>query len=142
MLQFNREARVLAIGEKIKILRKQKKLTLEDLAKAVNVAPQTIYKYEHGLIENIPLSRVKAIAKVLGTTPDYIVDWRQELERGNISLRKVRIKELIDEFAEDETTASIRKYLYLDEISVAAVNSYIEYEYTQTLKRRAAADKK
>lgn len=50
----------------------QNGLTLDDLAVAIGTIKQTIYKYEHGIVTNIPDDKVKALAKVLNTTPAYL----------------------------------------------------------------------
>ncbi len=60
-------------GDRIRSLRTSKGLTLEDVAKAAGTIKQTIYKYEHGVVENIPQDRINAIAAVLGTTPEYLL---------------------------------------------------------------------
>lgn len=68
----------MTIGEKIKKLRKASDLTLDELAAATNTTKQTIYKYESGIISNIPASKIKAIADKLNTTPAYLMGWEDE----------------------------------------------------------------
>ena len=38
----------MTIGERIKALREQRRMTLEDVAKALNVGRATVFKYECG----------------------------------------------------------------------------------------------
>ena len=64
-------------GERIKRLREEKKLTQEEMAKLLKTTKQTISKYEKGVITNIPSDRVEAIAKLLNSTPEYILGWNE-----------------------------------------------------------------
>lgn len=65
----------MTLGEKIKKLRLDKNLTQEDLAKILNTTKQTIYKYETGIVENLPLNRIAQLAHALGTTPAHLTGW-------------------------------------------------------------------
>lgn len=66
----------MTIGERIKISRKNKGLQLADLADAVGVSRQTIFKYEKNIISNIPIDKIEKIAKVLDVTPTYLSGWQ------------------------------------------------------------------
>lgn len=59
----------MQIGERILHYRKKCNLTQEDVAVALDTTPQNIYKYEKGIIKNIPLSSIIAMAKVFGISP-------------------------------------------------------------------------
>ena len=63
------------LNEKIRELRKEKGLSLEDLAEKVGTSRQTIYRYEIGAITNIPSEKIEAMAKALGTTPQALMGW-------------------------------------------------------------------
>ncbi len=56
---------------RIKEARKNKKMTQKELADAIGVNYSIISKYEKGIVEP-PNSRLKAIAKVLGVSIDYL----------------------------------------------------------------------
>lgn len=62
-------------GQRILALRKYNKVTQEELALKLGVAKQTVYKYEHDIITNIPSDKLEIMAKVLGTSPEYILGW-------------------------------------------------------------------
>lgn len=68
----------MSIGSKIKSLRKSKKLTQTELANIIGTTKQTIYKYENGIITNIPSDKIEAIAKVLQTTPGELMGWEMK----------------------------------------------------------------
>ena len=59
----------MTIGERIKETRKQKKISVEFLAKELGVSKTTIYRYEDSTIEKIPVNVFDQICKILGVTP-------------------------------------------------------------------------
>lgn len=65
------------IGRKIKLLRIEKNMTQEQLAKHINATKQTVFKYENGIITNIPMDKIKIIAKVFNVSPAYIMGWEE-----------------------------------------------------------------
>lgn len=62
---------------KLKKLRKDKGLTLDELAAAVGTSKQTIHRYENGVIANIPPKKIVALAEALGTTPGELMGWEE-----------------------------------------------------------------
>ena len=60
-------------GERLRQLRKEKKMTLDDLARALGTSKQTIQRYESGVIANIPPEKIEALASALGTTPSALM---------------------------------------------------------------------
>ena len=63
------------IGARLKELRLQKDYTQEYVGNIIGVSKQTLYKYENGIVTNIPSDKIEALAKVYGVTPDYIMGW-------------------------------------------------------------------
>lgn len=62
-------------GNKLRALRKTKKITLDELAARVGTSKQTIHRYENGVINNIPPEKVERLAIALGTTPSELMGW-------------------------------------------------------------------
>lgn len=62
----------MTIGQRINHRRKELHISAEQLAEAVCVSPATIYRYENGDIEKIPVERLSAIADALFTTTDFL----------------------------------------------------------------------
>lgn len=62
----------LKLKDKIKLLRKQQGLTLEYVAKAVGVDKKTLQDWESGEIENIRKYKIWKLARLFGTTVDYL----------------------------------------------------------------------
>ncbi|WP_459129025.1 helix-turn-helix domain-containing protein [Guggenheimella bovis] len=59
----------------IKVFRKKKGISVETVAKHVGVSTSTMYRYENGDIQKIPVDNFKLIAEVLETTPEYLLNW-------------------------------------------------------------------
>lgn len=53
-------------------------MTQEELGKACNTTKQTIFKYENGVVTNIPLDRLERMADILNVTPAYLMGWNTE----------------------------------------------------------------
>ena len=70
----------MAIGDVIKAYRERLHMTQADLAKLLNTTPQNVYKYENGIITNIPLSRIEAMASIFGIPPVRLTGWEEEAE--------------------------------------------------------------
>ncbi|MDD6794195.1 MAG: helix-turn-helix transcriptional regulator [Clostridiaceae bacterium] len=61
------------IGERIKKLRKEKGLSVDYIAEKLGKNRATIYRYESNDIENLPYPILVPLAKILGTTPMYLM---------------------------------------------------------------------
>ena len=60
-------------GDIIKKLRKDNKLTQEQLGNLIGVQKSAIAKYENGRVENLKRSTIEKLAEVFGVTPSYIL---------------------------------------------------------------------
>lgn len=67
----------MTAGDRIKIRRKELHLTVDDLAKRIKKNRATVYRYENGDIENMPVSVIEPLAAALETTPAYIAGWTE-----------------------------------------------------------------
>lgn len=74
----------MAIGDRIKSRRMQMKMSADELAKRLGKDRSTIYRYEKGDIENLPLDILEPIAKALNTTPQYLMGWDEVQKKNNI----------------------------------------------------------
>ncbi len=63
------------IGQRIKERRKALKMSANDLGKRLGKDRSTIYRYENGEIENLPIDFLEPIAVALKTTPAYLMGW-------------------------------------------------------------------
>lgn len=84
----------MTVAEKIKLARERADMTQTELANAVGTTKQNIYKYEKGVITNIPLTRVGKIADALGVSVGWLLGWEKEkpAEAGKESLSETQLK--------------------------------------------------
>lgn len=68
------------MGEKIKSLRLQKGMTLEELGEKVGVGKSTVRKWENGIIANMRRDKIAKIADALETSPAYLMGWAVNLQ--------------------------------------------------------------
>jgi len=61
----------------LKALRKERKLTLEELAKRLGTSKQTIQRYENGIIANVPPEKIERLAEALSVTPAELMGWSE-----------------------------------------------------------------
>jgi transcriptional regulator with XRE-family HTH domain len=66
------------MAKRIKELRTAKGLTLEQVADVVGVGKSTVRKWETGMIANMRRDKIASLAKALGTTPAYLMGWKEE----------------------------------------------------------------
>ena len=65
----------MTIGERIKNRRIELGLSVEELASLLGKNRATIYRYESDEIENLPITILEPLARVLLTTPTYLMGW-------------------------------------------------------------------
>lgn len=66
------------MAQRIKELRREKCLTLEQVADVVGVGKSTVRKWETGMIANMRRDKISLLAKALGTTPAYLMGWNED----------------------------------------------------------------
>ena len=71
------------MAQRIKELRKEKGLTLEQVADIVGVGKSTVRKWETGMIANMKRDKIASLAKALGTTPEYLMGWEEKKSSPN-----------------------------------------------------------
>lgn len=74
----------MTTGERIKLLRKEHNLTQEELGAKIGVQKAAIQKYEKGTVKNIKRDSLIELAKVLDTTPEYLLGWEDTLKNADI----------------------------------------------------------
>lgn len=63
------------IGDRIKELRISSQMSQQELADKLNVAKQTVYKYENGIVTNIPSDKIEIMASLFHVSPQSIMGW-------------------------------------------------------------------
>ena len=83
----------MTIGQRIQERRKALGMSADELAKKLGKDRSTIYRYEKGDIERFPLDILEPIAKVLNTTPAYLMGWdKKEKDNNTIANIVVRLR--------------------------------------------------
>ncbi len=84
----------MEMNEKIKTLRHQRGLTLEQVGDYVGVGKSTVRKWENGMIENMRRDKIAKLAAILGTTPDYLMGWNSNQDEWTTAFCKSLAQEL------------------------------------------------
>lgn len=66
-------------GERIKSLRESKNITQTELAEMIGTTKQNVYKYENGIITNIPSDKIELMAERFDVSPAYIMGWSTDI---------------------------------------------------------------
>ena len=104
----------MSIGARIAELRAKNGISQTELAELLGTTKQTIYKYETGLVTNIPLEKIERIAEVLGISPSSLMGWDAP-SKGASSIP-------------NEAQKVAKDYLALDHWGKRVVRSVIEEE--------------
>lgn len=88
------------LGSRIKELRKQYKLTLDDLAKTIGVERTYIWELENGRIKNPSFDKVLTIAKALGVGIEHLTDSAAPITNENV--RHATFYRKMNELSEDD----------------------------------------
>ncbi len=68
----------MTLGERIKTAREALRMTQGELGERCGTTKQTIFKYESGVVTNIPLDRLEQMAQTLEVTPGYLTGWAED----------------------------------------------------------------
>lgn len=68
----------LTVNDRIKQRRKELDLDADYIAQQLGISRATYYRYESKEIEKIPISALAPLAKILRTTPQYLMGWSDE----------------------------------------------------------------
>lgn len=88
----------MSIGKKIRDLRKGLGLTQTELGAKLKVKTNAVSKWECGRVEDIPMSKVKAMAVLFNVKPSYLIDDEVEILPVNLVELTDEENELIDLF--------------------------------------------
>lgn len=103
------------VGNNIKKYRKEKDMTIKDVAERVGITEATMQKYEAGNIKKIDIEMLKKIADALSVLPENLTEWDKD------EYRKYR-----EEHQGAKNAHLLRKYSQLSEGHKKAVLSLID----------------
>lgn len=61
------------VGERMKLRRKEIGISADDVAEKIGVSRSTVFRYEKGEIEKLPIEILYPLSEVLRTTPEYLM---------------------------------------------------------------------
>ena len=64
-------------GERIRKTREDQGITQVELAERIGESKQTLYKYESGIITNVPAEKIELIAHILDVSPAWLMGWQE-----------------------------------------------------------------
>ena len=80
----------MEFGEKIKALRLERGMTLEQVGNLVGVGKSTVRKWESGQIANMRRDKIALLAQALGVSPAYLMGWSDDpIDYENYDLTEV-----------------------------------------------------
>ncbi len=97
----------MKIGERLRKLRLDKNMTLEEVGKRLNISRQTLQRYESGVIGNIPSDKIENLAEIYNTSPAYIMGWEEKITYSEIDTIAAHHED--EEWTEEEL-AEIEKF--------------------------------
>ena len=97
------------MANRIKELRKQRNLTLAEVAKRVGVSESTMQRYESGKISKIKYETMESLANLFDVSPEYLMGWSSSSDRHeqhfesickNIQKNDEKFRDVITEYYE------------------------------------------
>ncbi len=99
----------MTVGARLRARRKQLGFSAEYIAERLGCSPATVYRWENGDIEKMPIDSIVPVAAVLGVTPAYLLGWEDEktaaLPGDGLSPEEQALIELYRQASEDDKTA-------------------------------------
>ena len=68
----------MSVGQRIRLARERKNMTLDEVARLCETTKQAIYKYENEIVTNIPYDKIVLLSKALDVTPSYLFGWDEK----------------------------------------------------------------
>lgn len=140
-----------SIGSRIRLAREALDITQEQLGKLCGTTKQTIFKYECGIVSNIPLDRLEALAHHLQTTPAYLLGWTDNKEAASLYIsantaerikllakaKGIAVKDMLEECELNKNALStmLSRGSWLQANNLAKIADYLECSVDYLLGR-------
>lgn len=99
------------VGKRIQQRRKELGISASALCRRIGKDRSTLYRYENGDIENMPLDILEPIAEALKTTPAYLMGWENEKDatnNGSVSEKRQALIDFAKSVPEDKADMILR----------------------------------
>ena len=108
-----------SMAQRIKKLRNQRQMTLEQVGAIVGVGKSTVRKWETGMIANIKGDKIALLAKALGTTPEYLMGWDAQSQIDALAIEIEQLRSELssapsEEVGDLEYTLALKEESYED----------------------------
>lgn len=119
----------MTIGERIKRRRIQLGYSQTWLADKIGISKQQMYKYENGVITNIPSDKIEDIANALHCTPSYLMGW--DADQSGVHIENGRY------VADEATELKFALWDSVGDLSAEDVQAVLDYaEYIKSKKKK------
>ena len=102
----------MTTGKRMRMLRKELGLSAEYIAEKLGCSAATVYRYENGDIEKMPIDILNPLSLILKTTPEFLMGWDDEkpLSVSTEGLSDIKL-DLINKVMamDDETVAALNR---------------------------------
>ena len=105
----------MTMGQRIRTLRKQHNMSMEELGKRIGVGKSAILKYEKGDVENLPRSSIEKMAFIFGVSPSYLMCFDQWEENEEMLSDEVKLIERIQAKWGKDMVLLMQHYIELNE---------------------------
>ena len=113
----------MTFGQRLKQLRKEKGMTLEDVAGNIGVTRATIQRYETGKITNVPLETYDKLAALFGVCRPFLLGWTDD--RG-ATMSDVSIMSDSSTFVQAYSALTQEERKLLSDILIIAYGRYLD----------------
>lgn len=103
----------MTTGERIKARRKELGITADKLADIIGVSRSTVFRYENGFIEKMPLNNLVPIARALSTTVGYLMGWENDPASAEGDGIDVEVMSLFDGLSEQRKAEALNYLRFL-----------------------------
>lgn len=101
----------MTVGQRIKSRRKELGISADKLGEILGKDRSTVFRYENGDIEKLPIDILKPIAEALSTTPAYLMGWENEKDPtvgGGVSEKRQALIDFAKSVPEDKAEMLLR----------------------------------
>lgn len=105
----------MSIGKKIKERRLNLNMTAEELAEKLGKHRSTVYRYENGDIDQLPISILEPLAQALNVEPSYFIS---DIRNNKVPELKSLEKEYITNFSQLDTSTKENVNLIIEYFKV------------------------
>ena len=104
----------MTMGEIIKMLRLQAKMTQEELGEKLGVQKSAVRKWENGEVENIKRTTIALMAKIFNVSPCYLMGWEDAYNpNGRLAKEVSLIEQIQNQYGKD----SVQLLQYFTELN-------------------------